>query len=148
MAHPIDIIERLEQLKGEYETLITLSIEDTAAEFGKLNTEQMYQGQLNNGDAIQPAYAANTIAIKKRKGQPYDRVTLRDTGEFHRAFRLQVIGDELVEDSDVEYSPSLEKKYSPAIWGLNDENFETYIDDDLTPLIKEKVSEITGLTTK
>jgi|SRR5581483_11286675 len=145
MANPVEMIERLEQLKQEYETMVMLSVEDTAVEFGKLNTDQMYAGQLNNGTPILPPYAASTIAIKKRKGQPYDRVTLRDTGAFHNAFRLQVIGKDLIEDSDVEYAPDLEKKYSTAIWGLNEANHEEYIDNYMAPDLQEKVSELTGL---
>lgn len=100
----------MEQLKREYETLVTISIEDTAADFGKLNTEQMYEGQLSTGAAILPHYSANTVAIKKRKGQPYDRVTLKDTGDFYRGYHLQVISGELVEDSNVQYAPDLDRK--------------------------------------
>lgn len=148
MARPLDIIERMEQLKSEYETLITISVEDTAAEFGKLNTEQMYEGQLSTGEAITPSYSANTVKIKKKKGQPYDRVTLKDTGDFYRGYHLQVISGELVEDSNVQYAPVLEKKYSPAIWGLNDANHEEYVNEFLAPDLQAKVSEATGLQHK
>src|SRR5574344_2026493 len=48
--------------------------------------DQLYeQGVEGRGISImdyQP-YTARTIKIKQKKGQPYDRVTLRDTGEFH-----------------------------------------------------------------
>jgi hypothetical protein len=37
-------------------------------------------------------YSRYTIAIKKAKGQPYNRVTLKDTGELHRSARL-ILGD-------------------------------------------------------
>jgi hypothetical protein len=148
MATPVDMLERMEQLKREYDTLVVISVEDTAEEFGKLNTDQMYAGQLNDGTAIKPPYAASTVAIKKRKGQPYDRVTLRDTGAFNDAFRLQVIGQDLVEDSDVPYAPNLEKKYTEAIWGLNEANHEEYVDNYLAPDLQEKVSELTGLQHK
>jgi hypothetical protein len=148
MAHPLDIIDRMEQLKREYETLITISVEDTAADFKKMNTEQMYEGVLNNGEPIQPEYAVSTIARKKSKGQPYDRVTLRDKGDFYRGYHLQVINGELVEDSNVQYAPDLEKKYTPKIYGLNEENHETYVNFYLEPDLQKRVSDLTGLQHK
>jgi hypothetical protein len=148
MATPVDMIERLEQLKAGYETMISLSVEDTAAEFGRLNVEQMFAGMLSNDEQIEPPYAESTIRRKRKKGQPYDRVTLRDTNEFHEAYRLQVINDYLVEDSDVPYAEYLEKRYTPQIWGLNDENQEEYVDNFLAPDLQGKVSELTGLQHK
>jgi hypothetical protein len=148
MAHPLDMIERLEQLKREYDTLVTISVEDTAAEFGKLNTEQMYEGVLSNNEPIEPPYAQSTIQRKKQKGQPYDRVTLKDTGNFYRGYHLQVINGEVVEDSNVQYAPELEKKYSPAIWGLNEESHETYVNFYLEPDLQKRVSDATGLQHK
>jgi hypothetical protein len=35
-------------------------------------------------------YARSTIRIKKHTRQPYNRVTLRQTGAFYRSFRLKV----------------------------------------------------------
>jgi hypothetical protein len=146
MATPVDIIERFESL--DIETLVTIAIEDTAAQFGKLNTDQMYAGRLSTGQEITPPYAASTVAIKRRKGQPTDRVTLRDTHRFHDAYRLQVIGPDLVEDSDVSYATYLEQKYSDKIWGLDDENHEIYVNEDMGPVLKQLISNETGLMTR
>lgn len=130
------------------ETLVMMAVEDTAVQFGKLNTEQMYEGRLSTGESITPPYAASTVAIKRRKGQPTDRVTLRDTRRFHEAYRLQVIGSDLIEDSDVSYSDYLTKKYTPQIWGLDDENHEIYVNEDMGPVLKKLISNETGLITR
>ena len=54
--------------------------------------DQLYeQGVEGRGISImsyQP-YTARTIKIKQKKGQPYDRVTLRDTGEFHDSLHVE-----------------------------------------------------------
>ena len=54
--------------------------------------DQLYeQGVEGRGISImdyQP-YTARTIKIKQKKGQPYDRVTLRDTGEFHSSLHVE-----------------------------------------------------------
>lgn len=34
-------------------------------------------------------YAANTISKKKKKGEPTDRVTLMDTGEFYKSMKVK-----------------------------------------------------------
>jgi hypothetical protein len=34
-------------------------------------------------------YAFSTVQIKKDKGQPYDRVTLKDTGAFQKSFSVK-----------------------------------------------------------
>lgn len=49
-----------------------------------LQKEQMSAGIADQGDEIQPSYRPKTIALKLAKGQPVDRVTLRDTGKFYR----------------------------------------------------------------
>jgi len=40
--------------------------------------------------AIGGGYAPSTIKIKSRKGQPSNRVTLKDTGDFHKSFKILV----------------------------------------------------------
>lgn len=69
-----------------------------------LNQEQLYVYGVNrDGEQLQTyrannpdVYAARTINIKREKRQPYDRVTLNDTGEFYRSMTITVEEDELV----------------------------------------------------
>lgn len=85
--------------------------------------DQMYQkGIRADGNDIRPKYTAFTKVIKRQKGQPTNRVTLRDTGDFHRSigvkwekkqFRL-IAGDIKVID--------LVRKYGPEILGLTERN--------------------------
>lgn len=49
-----------------------------------LQKEQMSAGLADKGDEIQPGYTKKTREIKGKKGQPTDRVTLKDTGAFYR----------------------------------------------------------------
>lgn len=54
-----------------------------------LNTiEQLFRkGEDNDGNAL-GEYSEKTKNIKYDKGQPYDRVTLRDTGDFYASFKI------------------------------------------------------------
>lgn len=136
-------IRDLRSLDLELETV--LAIEETSKDFAKLNTDQMDKGQLNTGEQIKPAYTANTIARKKAKGQPFDRVTLHDTGKFYDSIAVQVDNDHINISSPVDYSLSLELKYTSKIFGLNAENSKKYNFGPFWSVFKRNVEHITGL---
>jgi hypothetical protein len=50
-------------------------------------------------DSIGGSYAPYTIRQKKRKGDEYKHVTLKDTGEFYKSFSVDVFRDEFVIDA-------------------------------------------------
>lgn len=92
--------------------------------------EQLYERGINRlGVKISDyaPYAPLTIEIKKAKGQPTNRVTLRDEGDFESSFHLEV-GDTQFEirASDTK-TEELIKKYGRQILGLTDENLEELI---------------------
>lgn len=73
-------------------------------------------------------YAERTIQIKQKKGQPTTRVTLRDTGDFHKSVRLvQDAGGFYLtsEDKKVEH---LRKKYGDEIFRLTNKNLGRILD--------------------
>ena len=54
-----------------------------------MNLEQLYAGLNSKGQSLESIggpYSPSTIQIKMAKGQPIDRVTLRDEGDFYEAF--------------------------------------------------------------
>src|SRR6056297_3556091 len=76
------------------------------------------RGERADSQPIRPAYTAFTRAIKQQKGQPTNRVTLRDTGDFHRSvFVTFRKGEFELQASDVK-SPSLTRKYGNQVLGL------------------------------
>jgi hypothetical protein len=99
--------------------------------------EQLYlKGQDSEGAAIEPPYRAFTIQIKRMKGQPTDRVTLKDTGDFHRSFFIHWAALEfriMARDAKV---GKLTRKYGQEIFGLDDDG-----QDELTGLLKEPLIE-------
>lgn len=88
-------------------------------------------------------YTPLTIAIKKEKGQPTNRVTLRDEGDFHSSFYLEV-GDEQFEIKASDFkTEDLIKKYGRQILGLTNENISEliwqYVYPDLLTKAKETI---------
>ena len=88
-------------------------------------------------------YTPLTIAIKEEKGQPTNRVTLRDEGDFESSFFLEV-GDKQFEIKASDFkTEDLIKKYGRQILGLTNENIAKliwqYIYPDLLTKAKKTI---------
>lgn len=108
--------------------------------------EQLFEQGINRlGVSIMDyaPYSPITISIKQQKGQPTNRVTLRDEGDFHSSFFLEV-GDKQFEIKAADWkTEDLIKKYGRQILGLTDENISKliwqYIYPDLMSEAKKKI---------
>ena len=87
-------------------------------------------------------YSPVTIAIKEAKGQPTNRVTLRDTGDFEASFFLEV-GDKQFEIKASDFkTEDLIKKYGRQILGLTDENIAALIWQYIFPDLMKKAKNV------
>lgn len=87
--------------------------------------DQLYRRGVNGKDVKIWSYAPyklNTIAAKRKKGQPSTRVTLRDTGAFHRSVHLVYDGGGFYLTADDRKTEELVRKYGPGIFRLTDKN--------------------------
>ena len=83
--------------------------------------EQLFNlGQDATGQAITPPYRPFTVMMKRQKGQPTDRVTLKDTGAFHRSFRIAWQDTEFSIEATDAKTYKLTQAYGPEIFGLDD----------------------------
>lgn len=78
-------------------------------------------------------YSPVTIQYKQEEGQPYDRVTLRDTGEFHQSFYLQIDNEKFAFDAEDWKTRDLLRLYGDEIMGLTDYNIQRLEDEILLP---------------
>ncbi len=104
----------------------------TQDEIIRLNTiDQLFDEGIDSTGASLGVYQPFTIAIKKRKGQPTDRVTLKDEGDFYRSFVIVVNSNSFDIEAD-DFS-----KYDRPL-------FEVYGDDvaGLTELNKRRIKEV------
>lgn len=110
--------------------------------------EQLYEQGINRvGVSIMDyaPYSSITIQIKREKGQPTDRVTLRDEGDFHHSFYLDVGLDRFEIKAGDWKTEELIKKYGRQILGLTDENIASLIWDYIYPdLLRETKKELYG----
>lgn len=106
-----------------------------------LNTKhQLFEGVDSKNvtlSSIGGGYAPVTISFKRTNNQPFDRVTLKDTGAFYRSFNVRYEMGGIVIDADtVKDGEDLRERWGNDILGLNNESIEKLI-FFLHPLIVE-----------
>lgn len=87
-------------------------------------------------------YSPFTIKVKIEKRQPYDRVTLKDTGEFYDSFYVETAEDRFYIKASDEKADWLIKKYGAEIFGLTNEALAEFINDYVKDEAVKKVKEI------
>ena len=136
-----------------------MSIMDTKEEFLRLQKEQLWNGINSKGENITPPYTERTIEIKERKGQPSERVTLNDTGDYYEGMYLDIVDNEIVVmnhdaegvvpnveksssvDSTMPVSLQLLAKYGDDVLGLDEVSQQQYVDNALIDAMRENFTE-------
>jgi hypothetical protein len=113
-----------------------MAIMDTDRELARIQQDQLYSGKLSTGGWIFPQYSPSTKVRKRKKGHPFDRVTLKDTGEFYKGIIIDVRGDTFVITSGDEKTGKLEDKYGVQIFGLNSDSKIEYLKSLKLALLK------------
>lgn len=84
-------------------------------------------------------YSPVTISIKKSKGQPTDRVTLRDTGAFEASFFIAFGTDSFEIKATDAKTESLVRRYGKDILGLSNEHLLEVIWDYIYPYLNKQL---------
>lgn len=116
--------------------LVSESILENESQILDLNRRQMFAGNDANEDPITPEYTPFTKFLKDEKGQPFDRVTLNDTGAFYQSMFLQPFGNEFEVQATDSKTPDLREKYGIDILGIADSDL-----DDAAEIIKDTLIE-------
>lgn len=86
-------------------------------------------------------YSPLTIEIKKEKGQPYNRVTLRDEGDFEQSFYVEAGTQQFTIKAADWKTEDLIQRYGRQILGLTEENKIILIWAYIYPELKAKTKE-------
>jgi hypothetical protein len=140
------LLDNATELQSQMGKLMQESCKLCEADIIDMNAQfQLYDQGINRvGVPIMDykPYSMYTIAYKERAGQPYDRVTLRDEGDFHHGFFV-TFTDEGFEISSHDYKTEwLVKKYGRQIFGLTDENAKELTEGYIVPELLDKMREI------
>lgn len=143
----MDMLDTLETL--DISRLCSKVMQDNLREIPPLIEQQLDKGLRSDGSEILPAYTQTTIQIKELKGQPTDRVTLHDEGNYYRGLYADMQGDQgfITGSKDVK-SDKLDKKYATAkgrLTAMNETSKEELADNYLEPEFQREVETQTGL---
>ena len=129
-------IKALEEWNRYAEHHVIAEAKQFEAEILDYNTEEQLfkRGQDSEGNELFPPYTPFTVSIKQSKGQPTDRVTLYDTGQFHASFYVDWRATEFEIYARDVLTPKLAGKYGPEIFGLDDNSQQDLIDNLRGPL--------------
>lgn len=141
----VDLISKLRGLDELIAEAIRQTIESNEAIILDMNTEsQLYEkGIRRDGQKITPGYGPLTIQIKRVQGQPTNRVTLRDTGDFQEEFFIHYTPDGFEIKSGDWKAPMLKQHYGDEIMGLTDENYRdlaiNYVLPEINRIIRDRL---------
>lgn len=101
-------------------------------------TSQLFElGEDSLGDSL-GSYSPFTIEKKKKKGQPTNRITLKDTGEFYSSFNVVPYrGGFTIKANPIKEDNNLYDDFGTDIIGLNETNLQI-----LRVVYKEKTLEV------
>ena len=111
------------------------------------NRETLYnKGEDSEGESL-GEYSPFTVELKKQKGQPFDRITLFDSGDFYRSFKL-FIGSNYIEiqsDPVKEDGTDLLVEFGEDVLGLQEDQLDK-LRDMLIPVMIKITKNETGIT--
>lgn len=108
--------------------------------------EQLFKHGIDSKGNSLGEYAPSTIKAKKRKGQPYDRVTLIDTGAFYESYEFAPLKDGFMLSMDgKKENGDLFRRYGKDVLGLTDESIDAISKMVVNEIIEYIQKEISGV---
>jgi hypothetical protein len=140
----MSIISRFERKLKELKASINPTIQETINRTKPLLIDeqtngQMYKGEDSEGKQFVPSYALSTRVIKRKKGQPTNRVTLKDSGDLYKSIKIDAKTNDMIISANVEYFKYLVTHYDQnTILGLQPEFLEQYTKQVILKNLKRK----------
>jgi hypothetical protein len=135
--------KELRQLVKKQESFARQIVKDSPEQVEDYNLDQLQKGVDAEGEKITPPYTPYTKAAKRAKGQPTDRVTLFDEGDFYRSIQARIDNAGFTLDATDIKTPELIDKYGDMILGLNQNSVDLLIDELILPeLLKRNQREL------
>ena len=144
----MDVFYKQKKFISEFETKLFQLMQQTIDTFGFVLVDYVVNKQLFDkgidGDGNRLAgYARTTIRLKLRKGQPVDRTTTRDEGEFHASVYVDAFSDRFEVSSNVPHDKYIVKRYGRNILKITDENIREFMNIHFLPNLKRTYGQFT-----
>lgn len=131
-----DLIKRLTSIPTT--DFVREIVEENKPYLEDKNTEQLNAGMSSDGSNIYPPYSPFTKAIKAAKGQPFDRVTLKDEGDFHSSIKAQAEANGFTMKATDWKAEGLQIVYGEEILGLSEDSIAEFKEDIVRPEMIDK----------
>lgn len=132
---------RLRKFKPVLESALREEIRNHEDVITGLIQTQLWMGVDGYGNEIKPPYTLTTVRYKKKKHQPYDRVTLYDTGDFYKSLRVEIEEDGFRIVSDDEKAQDLLDRYGEKVFRLMNESLMEIVRVYLRPALEKRMKE-------
>ena len=134
-------IRQTKTLASFVEKRALLSLEKDKDKVIEMEKERLFSGKTFTGKNIEPAYTGYTVFLKEQKGQPTDRVTLKDKGNFYNSIELETSKTIVQLNATDEKTTDLELKYKDIL-GISDKTFKFTVKniiDRVNPVLFKKL---------
>ena len=118
------IVTKLEKIKVDRDKIVLDTIQMFETFVIDQNRKQLFAGIDGKGNEIVPEYSDVTYDVKIRVGQPADRVTLKDTGDFYASIFIDYGTKYIYFDANDSKTNDLIDKYGGSILGLTESSIE------------------------
>ncbi len=147
MALPFEGLKKtMRTIQNDFIVDIVRSVVETNSnEIIDLNTQKQLfdKGIGSDGKSLEPPYSNPYKKLKKKLGQPTDRVTLRLEGDFYKSFEV-IIGNQQFRINATDFKTKfLLKRYGEKVLGLTGSNIDKFnqivIRPELLKQIRKKI---------
>lgn len=133
--------EFIDQLETDFFSILreTISGFDFVVKDYIINKQLFREGIDSTGEKM-PGYKRVTIRYKIAKGDPADRRTLRDSGEFYESIMIEAFDDRFEVSSNVPHAKWIIYNNSDKVLGLTKENINEFLTNYYLPKLKSYVA--------
>lgn len=100
--------------------------------------KQLYDKGIDGNEKRLKGYTRTTIRYKISKGQPSDRTTLKDKGDFHASITIEAYNNRFEVSSNVSHSKYLIGIYGKDIMIPSSNNMNDFLRRYFIPSLKQK----------
>lgn len=102
--------------------------------------KQLFREGIDGNKIKLEGYTRTTIKLKRGKGDPIDRTTLRDSGEFYSHIQVDAFADRFEISSNVEHDKFIIQKYGIDVLKVTQENITEFMYKYFIPNLKNHVN--------
>tara|TARA_R110000851_G_scaffold108617_1_gene230034 strand:- start:19199 stop:19642 length:444 start_codon:yes stop_codon:yes gene_type:complete len=139
------IFQKQQRFVGALEKTLMAELERTINEFGFVlkdfvtNKQLFREGIDGDGEKLE-GYKRTTIRIKLRKGDPVDRTTLRDEGDFHNSITIDAFPERFEVSSNVTHDKYIIERYGSSVLKITNENFREFMENYFIQNLKKQIN--------